>query len=121
MRVSRLMVCMLAIALVDFVLNPFFVGLATAAPVTLPSGIVLDLSQQQVDAIIEEAGVFYGADAADMLVPGEVVVAMPSELGGGYIYGRPEHLSRAFAASGVTRGTTTATQLFVKRRACLWF
>ena len=51
MRVSRLRVCMLGIALVEFVLNPFFVGLATAAPVTLPSGMVLDLSQQQVDAI----------------------------------------------------------------------
>jgi hypothetical protein len=112
---------MLGIALVEFVLNPFFVELATAVPVTLPSGIVLDLSRQQVDAIREEPGVFYGADAADMLVPGEVVVAVPSELGGGYIYGRPEHLSRAFAASGVTRGTTTATQLFVKRGSCLWF
>jgi len=112
---------MLGIAVVEFVLNPFFAGLATAAPVTLPSGMVLDLSQQQVDAIKEEPGVFYGAEAADMLVPGEVVVAVPSELGGGYIYGRPEHLSRAFAASGVTRGPATATQLFVKPRSCLWF
>ncbi len=121
MRVSHLRVYMLGIALVEFMLNPFFAGLATAAPVTLPSGMVLDLSQQEVNAIKDEPGVFYGAEAADMLVPGEVVVAVPSELGGGYIYGRPEHLSRAFAASGVTRGPATATQLFVKPRSCLWF
>lgn len=112
---------MLGIALIEFAFNPFSARLATAAPVTLPSGMVLDLSQQQVDAIKDEPGVFYGTEAADMLAPGEVVVAVPSELGGGYIYGRPEHLSRAFAASGVTRGTTTATHLFVKRRSCLWF
>jgi hypothetical protein len=56
-----------------------------------------------------------------MLGPGEVVVTLPVELGGGYIYGRPEHLSRAFSAAGVTKGTTTATQLFIKRGSCLWF
>jgi len=121
MRIKRLRVYMLGIALVAFVLNPFFPGFVAAAPVSLPSGMVLGVSQQQVDDIKRQPGVFYGADAADMLGPGEVVVALPSELGGGYIYGKPEHLSQAFAAAGVTKGNTTATQLFVKRRSCLWF
>lgn len=121
MRVSCLKAGIPVIALVAFVLNPFIVGLLAAAPVSLPSGIVLDLSQQQVDAIKKQPGVFYGANAADMLGPGEVVVTLPDDLGGGYIYGRPEHLSRAFAAAGVTKGTTTATELFIKRGSCLWF
>ena len=121
MRFSCLREGILVIVVATFGLCPFIVGLIAAAPVSLPSGIVLDLSQQQVDTIKKEPGIFYGADAADMLGPGEVVVTLPDQLGGGYIYGRPEHLSRAFAAAGVTKGPTTATQLFVKRRSCLWF
>jgi len=93
----------------------------TSAPVRLPSGIVLELSQQQVEAIKEKRGVFFGAEAADMFGPGDVIVSLPTELGGGYIYGRPEHLSQAFASVRATEGTTEATHLFVKRSSCLWF
>ena len=56
-----------------------------------------------------------------MLGPGEVVVAVPDELGGGYLYGKPEHLALAFAAAGATKGSVPATHLFVKRRSCLMF
>ena len=87
-----------------------FVG--KSAPVRLPSGIVVELNQQQVEAIKEQRGVFFGAEAADMFGPGDVVVSLPTELGGGYIYGRPEHLSQAFATVGATEGTTAATHLF---------
>ena len=92
-----------------------------SVPVRLPSGTVLQLNQKQVEAIKGERGVFFGAEAAEMLGPGEVVVSLPAELGGGYIYGRPEHLAQAFAAAGATQGTTPATHLFVKRSSCLWF
>jgi hypothetical protein len=93
----------------------------SAAPVKLPSGIVLDLSQEQVENIKSQPGVFYGAERADMLSPGDVVVSLPDELGGGYIYGRPEHLAKGFASVGAIRSTTTAEHLFVKKRSCLWF
>jgi len=96
-----------------------FVG--PSVPVRLPSGTVLELNQQQVEAIKGQRGVFFGAEAADMFGPGDVVVSLPTELGGGYIYGRPEHLSQAFAAVGATEGTAEATHLFVKRSSCLWF
>ena len=56
-----------------------------------------------------------------MLGPGEVVVSLPDELGGGYIYGKPEHLAQAFNAVGATEGTALAEHLFVKRRSCLMF
>jgi len=92
-----------------------------AAPVKLPSGIVLDLSQAQVDDIKNQPGVFYGAERADMLSPGDVVVSLPDELGGGYLYGRPEHLAKGFSSVGAIQSTTTAEHLFVKKRSCLWF
>jgi hypothetical protein len=92
-----------------------------AAPVKLPSGIVLDLSQEQVDGIKSQPGIFYGAEKADMLSPGDVVVSLPDELGGGYLYGRPEHLAKGFSSVGAIRSTTTAEHLFVKKRSCLWF
>jgi hypothetical protein len=93
----------------------------SAAPVKLPSGIVLDLSQEQVEKIKRQPGVFYGAERADMLSPGDVVVSLPDELGGGYIYDRPEHLAKGFASVGAIQSTTTAEHLFVTKRSCLWF
>lgn len=92
-----------------------------SAPVKLPSGIVLDLSQEQVDNIRNQPGVFYGAERADMLSPGDVIVSLPDELGGGYLYGRPEHLAKGFSTVGAIQSTTTAEHLFVKKRSCLWF
>ena len=95
--------------------------LAVVAPVTSPSGEAIKLSREQVEIVKKQTGVFYGAEAADMLGPGEVVVALPGELGGGYLYGKPEHLARAFAAAGATVGSVPATHLFVKRSSCLGF
>jgi hypothetical protein len=92
-----------------------------AAPVRLPSGIVLDLTQEQVEAIKIQPGVFYGAESAEMLSPGDVVLSLPDELGGGYLYGRPEHLARGFSSVGAIQSTTTPEHLFVKKRSCLWF
>ena len=77
---------------------------ALAAPVKLPSGIVLDLGQEQVDDIKNQPGVFYGAKRADMVSPGDVVVSLPDELGGGYLYGRPEHLAKGFSSRGSNPG-----------------
>ncbi|MEE9531195.1 MAG: fibronectin type III domain-containing protein [Syntrophobacteria bacterium] len=101
--------------------EPEPIELAIVAPVTLPSGAVTKISRGQVEEIKKQPGVFYGAEAADMLGPGEVVVSLPDELGGGYIYGKPEHLAQAFNAVGATEGTAPAEHLFVKRRSCLMF
>ena len=111
------------ILLLTFVLSMLGLGLirpVSAAPVTLPSGVILDLTQDQVEAIKKEPGVFYGAEDAHMLSPGDVVVALTDDLGGGYLYGRPEHLAKAFDAAGATQGSAEAEYLFVKKRSCLW-
>lgn len=97
------------------------IELSVVAAVKLPSGSVIELSREQVEIIKKHPGVFFGAKAADMLGPGEVVLTLPHDLGGGYIYGKPESLARAFSAAGVTKGSVPATHLFVKRRSCLFF
>jgi hypothetical protein len=101
-------------------LELFLISPVSAAPVTLPSGVILDLTQEQVEAIKRQPGVFFGAEGAHMLSPGDVVVALSDDLGGGYLYGRPEHLAKAFDAAGATQGSAEAEYLFVKKRSCLW-
>ncbi|HYR01757.1 MAG TPA: fibronectin type III domain-containing protein [Syntrophobacteria bacterium] len=93
---------------------------AVTAPVRLPSGMVVPLNRTQLNIIKDQTGVFFGATAADMLGPEEAVVPVPAGLGGGYLYGSPEHLAQAFVAARATEGTTPATHLFVKPRSCLW-
>jgi hypothetical protein len=53
--------------------------------------MVVPLNHRQLNLIKERTGVFFGAAAADMLSPGEAVVPVPAELGGGYLHGSPEH------------------------------
>ena len=111
------------ILLLPFVLSMLEMGLiafVSAAPVSLPSGVILDLTQEQVETIKTQPGVFYGAESAQMLSPGDVVVTLTDDLGGGYLYGRPEHLAKAFDAAGATQGSAEAEYLFVKKRSCLW-
>ena len=93
----------------------------SAAPVTSPSGVILDLTQEQVAAIEGHPGVFFGAESTPMLSPGDAIVALTDDLGGGYLHGRPEHLARAFDAVGATQGSAEAEYLFVKKRSCLGF
>lgn len=69
-----------------------------AAPVKLPSGMVLDLTMEQVGAIKEQPGVFYGAQSTEMLFPRYVVVIpLPYELGAGYLYGGGSTWQRVLA------------------------
>ena len=120
MKVNRLQFGILLLPFLLSILEPGLIGPVSAAPVTLPSGVVLDLTQEQVEAIKTQPGVFFGAEAAHMLSPGDVVVALTDDLGGGYLYGRPEHLAKAFDAAGATQGSAGAEYLFVKKRSCLW-
>lgn len=120
MKVNRLQFGILLLPLVLSMLELVLISPVSAAPVTLPSGVILDLTQEQVEAIKRQPGVFFGAEGAHMLSPGDVVVALSDDLGGGYLYGRPEHLAKAFDAAGATQGSAEAEYLFVKKRSCLW-
>jgi hypothetical protein len=120
MKVNRLQFGTLLLPLVLSMLELGLISPVAAAPVTLPSGVILGLTQEQVEAIKGQPGVFFGAEGAHMLSPGDVVVALSDDLGGGYLYGRPEHLAKAFDAAGATQGSVEAEYLFVKKRSCLW-
>jgi len=120
MKVNGRLFGILLLPFVLSMLEPGLISPASAAPVTLPSGVILDLTQEQVQAIKRQPGVFFGAEGAHMLSPGDVVVALPDDLGGGYLYGRPKHLAKAFDAVGATQGSVAAEYLFVKKRSCLW-
>ena len=94
MKLNRLQ---FGILLLPFVLAMLELGLispVSAAPVTLPSGVILDLTQEQVEAVKRQPGVFFDAEDAHMLSPGDVVVALSDDLGGGYLYGRPRSTSQ---------------------------
>jgi len=101
--------------------KPPLIELSVVAPVKLPSGSVIELSRGQVEIIKKQPGVFFGAKVADMLGPGEVVLTLPDDLGGGFIYGKPEFLARAFSTAGATKGSVPATHLFQDRGSCLFF
>lgn len=120
MKVNRLQFGILLLPLVLSMLQLGLISPVSAAPVTLPSGVILDVTQEQVETIKRQPGVFYGTEDAYMLSPGDVVVALTDDLGGGYLYGRPEHLAKAFYAAGATQGSAEAEYLFVKKRSCLW-
>jgi hypothetical protein len=101
MKGEPLRVLLFTLAVAAFVIHPTLVH---AAPVTLPSGKVVELTKQQVETIMSQPGVFFGAQRADMLGPGEAVIALPAELGGGFIYGTPEALAQAFTTAGAAVG-----------------
>jgi hypothetical protein len=121
MKINRLQFILLLLLFALSMLELGLISPVSAAPVILPSGVILDLTQEQVEAIKRQPGVFYGAEGAHMLSPGDVVVALTDDLGGGYLYGRPEHLAKAFDAAGATQGSAEAEYLFVKKRSCLGF
>ena len=119
-KINHLQFGILLLPLVLSILELVLISPVSAAPVTLPSGVILDVTQEQVEAIKRQPGVFFGAESAHMLSPGDVAVALPDDLGGGYLYGRPEHLAKGFDAAGATQGSAEAEYLFVKKRSCLW-
>ena len=93
----------------------------SAAPVELPSGIVLDLSKEQVEAIKTQPGISFEVESVETLSPGDGVVSLPDKRGGGHLYGRPAHLSRASGSVGTTRSPTTPKHLSVNERSFLCF
>ena len=100
MRRGTMSKVLLILAMATFVLNPVLAG---AAPVTLPSGKVIELSQGQVASIKSQPGVFFSTGAPETLA-NQAVVGLPNELGGGFLYGTPEALAQAFTTAGAAVG-----------------
>jgi hypothetical protein len=90
----------------------------SASSVELPSGIVLDSTQQQLKAIKNQPGVLYGAENTEMLSPADVSVSLTDQLGGGALCARAEHLARIFGPVGAMQSPTAPEHLFVRKCSC---
>jgi len=100
------------LAMIGLVMYPLFFGSALAAPVTLPSGVAIELSREQVESIKAQPGVSFSPEPIKKLSTGQVSVALPDELGGGQVHGTPGALAKAFAHAGATGGTAASVHLF---------
>ena len=58
MKVNRLQFGILLLPFVLAMLELGLISLVSAVPVTLPSGVILDLTQEQVEAVKRQPGVF---------------------------------------------------------------
>jgi hypothetical protein len=85
------------------------VGLAAtgAFPIALPNGQTAQVSQAQIDALSKAPGITK-TTTAPTLAGNQVAVAVPEELGGGYLVGTPEALASGMNAAGITIGATAA-------------
>ena len=67
MKINRLQFLLLLFLFVLSMLELGLISLVSAAPVTLPSGGILDLTQEQVETIKRQPGVFFVVEGTLML------------------------------------------------------
>ena len=108
LRMNKVRSWLLILAGIAFVLDPVLIGFVNAVEVTLPSGEVLELSDTQLENIKSQPGVFYSPEHPETLA-GQTVVELPSELGGGVLYGTPAALAQAITMAGAAVGATEET------------
>jgi len=108
LRMNKVRSWLLILAGIAFVLDPVLIGFVNATEVTLPSGEVLELSDTQLENIKSQPGVFYSPEHPETLA-GQTVVELPSELGGGFLYGTPAALAQAITQAGAAVGATEET------------
>lgn len=99
------------VAIWAFVVSPLLRGIAFGALVRLPSGKFVDITQTELEALKAQPGIQITPTIPEIIEPDAIVVALPAELGGGYIIGTPEAIAAAFNAVGITVG---ATALFIE-------
>ena len=102
---KRLSLIGIVVSLLAFVVNPVVI---LAVPVKLPSGKTVEVTQAQIEALKKQPGIQYSNTLPTSLPEGKIAVAIPKELGGGYLIGTPEAIASGFNAVGVTVGLTAA-------------
>jgi hypothetical protein len=66
------------------------------------------VTEQQLDSLKAQKGIDFHAALPETLPEGQIAVAVPEELGGGFLVGTPADIAAAFNASGITLGLTAA-------------
>ena len=72
---------------------------ASAIPITLPSGKVIDITPDQVDSLKKSPGIYYFDHWPDKVLNENLrywdLIELPQELGGGFIIGNPQNMAQA--------------------------
>jgi hypothetical protein len=86
-----------------------FLSTSVASPVTLPSGEIIELNQDQLERIKAQPGIFYVQHAKETIIPNKLtdrtVVDIPDTLGGGFLICTSQDIDYAFAEVS-TQNTT---------------
>ena len=97
-----------ALTAMAFIGSPILTTLTQAATITLPSGKAVEVTQSQLTTLKAQPGIEFVETLPAELPSGQVAVAIPTELGGGYAIGTPSAIASAFNAAGITVGLTAA-------------
>lgn len=98
------------IALIGLVVNPVLVSAQAAeeAAIKLPSGKSYKVTRTQVESLKTQPGIQFSETLPAEIAKGNVAVAIPEELGGGYLIGTSQAIAVAFNTVGITVGLTAA-------------
>lgn len=107
----RINVLLTIVAFLAFVVNSTAVSVWAdegTATVKLRSGKTYQVTKAQIESLKKQPGIEFSEVLPGKLPKGQMAVAIPEELGGGYIIGTSEAIASAFNAAGITVGLTAA-------------
>jgi len=107
---KKIKIFLFMVAAVSFLVNPMVLPVQSAnesAKIKLRSG-TYEVTKKQVEDLKKQPGIQFSKDLPPSLPKKEIVVAIPDELGGGYIIGTGEAIASAFNTVGITTGLTAA-------------
>ena len=105
--VEKIVVCSIMIVALLGMTTPIQVGAAEQA--TIKVGIKsYTVTDQQINTIKSQPGIEFSKELPKKLPASHIAVAVPEQLGGGYLIGSKEVIAAAFNTAGVTVGLTAA-------------
>lgn len=86
---------------------------AIAAPVTLPTGQVINLTAAQVELLKQNPSIFFFEHRPQKLITGNIrhwtLLEIPEEIGGGFLIGTDKNMDLGLAAVGAVEGPDVKT------------
>lgn len=66
------------------------------------------VTEKQLELLKDQQGISFYAELPEVLPKGQLAIAVPEQLGGGYLAGTAEDIASAFNSSGITVGLTAS-------------
>ena len=92
---------------------PILEGMAIAAQVTTPSGVVIEMTAKQLEALKTQPYVIFSINFPT-LKEGQIAMEIPAQLGGGFIVGKPAAIATGMNAVGITIGAKESSVRRIK-------